>query len=348
MSQALHILRLTQWEWFKLRRRWLPWILLAIMVILTQVFLWGAYVAYHNSGVRGFLVNPSSTTIASTATVDGQEVPVTVELTCLNAFDDDLPPEAVALSEGDQTRVREAMGRLREQCGNPEDIEAVSNDENLRGGFTMPSSLADEGGAGLPFLAILVLVLTASAMGAEYGWGTLRTTMTKGAGRWQFIIAKLLAVLLVSAGGLAALGAITAAASVLAHLIPPSEAGGFADAGEWLPVATSFGKTLYGLAAFIALTTFLAVLTSSSATSIAICLGYYFGELILRGILGGLFDWFGNVSPYLLGPASSDWVGDGFSDGLRPFLVLLAYAAVFVAATLYIFQRRDIAGAKGS
>ena len=32
-----HVLRLTKWEWFKLRRRWMPWILLAIAVLLSQV-----------------------------------------------------------------------------------------------------------------------------------------------------------------------------------------------------------------------------------------------------------------------------------------------------------------------
>ena len=33
----VHVLRLTRWEWFKLRKRWMPWILLAIAVALTQL-----------------------------------------------------------------------------------------------------------------------------------------------------------------------------------------------------------------------------------------------------------------------------------------------------------------------
>ena len=33
----VHVLRLTRWEWFKLRKRWRPWVLLAIAVALTQL-----------------------------------------------------------------------------------------------------------------------------------------------------------------------------------------------------------------------------------------------------------------------------------------------------------------------
>ena len=35
-------MRLTLWKWFKLRRRWMPLILLAVAAILAQVGLWFA------------------------------------------------------------------------------------------------------------------------------------------------------------------------------------------------------------------------------------------------------------------------------------------------------------------
>ena len=41
-----HLIRLTVWEWHKLRRRTLPWFLLAIVVILMQAAVWGAYVVH--------------------------------------------------------------------------------------------------------------------------------------------------------------------------------------------------------------------------------------------------------------------------------------------------------------
>ena len=62
MSQVLHVLRLTRWELFKLRRRRLPWVLLGIALAISQLFLWGAYFTYHNSAIRSVLVNPTSTT----------------------------------------------------------------------------------------------------------------------------------------------------------------------------------------------------------------------------------------------------------------------------------------------
>ena len=49
------VLRLTVWEWFKLRRRWQPWILLAVAVVLAQIGLWVSYAAYHNEGLQGLM-----------------------------------------------------------------------------------------------------------------------------------------------------------------------------------------------------------------------------------------------------------------------------------------------------
>ena len=43
------VLRLTRWEWFKLRRRWMRWILLAVLVAIPQVWLWTEFFAYGNT-----------------------------------------------------------------------------------------------------------------------------------------------------------------------------------------------------------------------------------------------------------------------------------------------------------
>ena len=37
-------------------------------------------------------------------------------------------------------------------------------------------------------------------------------------------------------------------------------------------------------------------------------LAYYFAELILVRILGGLFDWFNNVTNFLLGANTTAWM----------------------------------------
>ena len=40
MMQAMRIAALTRWEWFKLRRRWLPWILLGFVFVVAQLAFW--------------------------------------------------------------------------------------------------------------------------------------------------------------------------------------------------------------------------------------------------------------------------------------------------------------------
>ena len=75
----------------------------------------------------------------------------------------------------------------------------------------LPDSLANAIGLGSNVGVILVMILAASVMGAEYGWGTIKTTLTKGAGRWQFPGAKALALLLMSGTGLISVGLIAMA-----------------------------------------------------------------------------------------------------------------------------------------
>ena len=37
---AMQVATLTRWEWFKLRRRWVPWILLGFVLIIDQLLFW--------------------------------------------------------------------------------------------------------------------------------------------------------------------------------------------------------------------------------------------------------------------------------------------------------------------
>ena len=49
-----HVARLTLWEWYKLRRRWMPWILLAVAIAFMQLGIWLSYGAYHNESLQAF------------------------------------------------------------------------------------------------------------------------------------------------------------------------------------------------------------------------------------------------------------------------------------------------------
>ena len=90
---------------------------------------------------------------------------------------------------------------------------------------------------------------------------------------------------------------------------------------------------------------------------------YYFAEFLLVRILGGLLDWFSNVTDYLLGANTTTWMTTtdvettagsaslfDISDPpgtLHAFLVLLVYVVVLGGVATWLFQRKDIAGAKG-
>ena len=49
----VQVLRLTRWEFFKVRKRWIPCILLAIAVLMAQLALWENYSEYRNGGRHG-------------------------------------------------------------------------------------------------------------------------------------------------------------------------------------------------------------------------------------------------------------------------------------------------------
>ena len=41
-----HIANLGLWEWFKLRRRWMMWILLVFAILFAQLAVWGSFFSY--------------------------------------------------------------------------------------------------------------------------------------------------------------------------------------------------------------------------------------------------------------------------------------------------------------
>ena len=162
------------------------------------------------------------------------------------------------------------------------------------------------------------------------------------------------------AAGLVVISAVTAVASVFAALIPPSEEGGIADLGKWSDLGVTFVKAVYGLAPYIALGSLLAVLTQSSAVSISTSLVYYVVELIATPLLG-LNETLEKLTDFILGSNVNNWMESAFvtveinesgglaeqPDALHAFLVILVYTVVLAAAAFWIFQRRDIAGARG-
>ena len=344
------VLRLTRWELFKLRRRWMPWILLLVALAVVQATLWGFYSAYHN------IDDPSAGGYPGRSGI--------VTITCADIMDGtaDAKVERVSDEFRDHARERIEQRRQNEQC--PRILEEVAERRwRHREYFVLPGGLANGLGVAHSIGVILVMILGASAMGVEYGWGTLRTALARGVGRWQFLVAKGLSVIVLTGIGLLIASLTVVVSSLIAAALVLDDVGGLANAGEWSTVGVMFGKAAYGLAPYAILALFVTVLTSSSSMGIAISLAYYFVELILVQIMSGLFDWFGNISDYLLGPNISAWMtessvvttgGDsglaGVSDlpgTLHAFVTLLVYMAVLGGAATWLILRRDVAGARG-
>lgn len=348
------VARLTVWEWFKLRRRWQPWILLAVAIVLAQVGLWVSYAAYHNETLQEFMSGGSSS-MGTSYEQDGETI--TVSATCAEIVNGKTPEGIDKLPEDQRREFLADIERFREEsCAGVEAREAIRNS------FALPGAISSSISGLFDIAAFLVLILTASALGTEYGWGTLRTALTRGAGRWQLLSSKLVLIMLLCAAGLLALSAAAAFSSILAAVVPPAESGGLFDSGEWGDAAVTFGKAVYGLAPYVALAALLTVLTQSSAAGMSIGMGYFVVELIFVPLLRN-FDWFDNISEVLLGTNVDKWMQVSLveveinsggvpseqmtSDTLQAFLILLAYTAVLAAAAFIVFQRRDITGAKG-
>ena len=151
------------------------------------------------------------------------------------------------------------------------------------------------------------MILAASLTGTEYGWGTVRTVLTRGAGRWPFLASKLILVALLGAAALVVGTASLAISSFIASLT--LEGGNWiAESAEWGEVARMFGKTVFGLVPYVTLAVFFAVLTSSSGAAIGLSLGYAVAEGIVVGILAS-FEWFERISGFILGQAVGGWLG---------------------------------------
>ena len=350
---TLSILNLTHWEWFKLRRRWMPWILLAILVAFPQIGLFGSYFIYRGDISASDLGGEASYSIGVTD-VDGQ--PVNLEFTCADIYEwqpetiESLPPET-------RMMVLESVQDFERQCSG-EDESGLLESES-REFFVIPASIANGLSAASFIGIILTIVLAASMIGTEYSWGTLRTSLVSGVARRKFLASKVLTLLTVAAGGLLVTAVLLAATSLLFTFLV-RHVGGASTEGEWTTAFIMFGKVFYGLAPYLMLAVFLSVLTSSTGVGTSLAMGYYMVEAIVTGILTGLFDWFEPVANFLLGPNVAAWVShddvvqvtigiraDGDLSAIHYFLVILAYTVALCAAAFWRFERRDVAGAKG-
>ena len=345
-----HILRLSVWEWQKLRRRMLPWLLLAIVVVLMQVAVWGAYVVHRTepfSPAHG--IQLSDTTGENEATV------YEAEWRCKDVRGERIPAGVEELAEDHRESALASVEEFRESCAGYEEFRTFTSNAVL-----MPNSILLGFTLLQGILFILVSILGAASLGSEYGWGTLRTVLTKGTGRWQFLTAKIVALMFTALVGLLIASATVALSSVVIGVFG-LESESLQGTVEWIEVPLKIGALLYSFLPYVMLALLATALTSSTAAGITTFVVYYLIEATIFPALNN-FAWFQRASEYLLSPNATALLEASYGevsitigengdtaqpDVLHALLVLAAYTLVFGAATFLLFQRRDITGAKG-
>lgn len=331
------VANLARWEWFKLRHRWMLWILLIFAILFAQLATWGSFFSYQNLAQTGGEIS-----VPATLQSRQSGPPRTVKCNDLLSADParqpgDLDPQVIA--------------GLQAQCRQ----QLASQPERLRGAYqtiTLPGSIPTAVNTLQVIGLILIAVLTASAIGIDYGAGTLRSVLVQGTGRWPYLVAKLLTLIALAGLGLLVASVTVAISSTITERLvatPPD-----ATPAAWSSAGIALWKAWLSFIPYIALTAFVTVLARSSAAGMAIGLGYYFAEQILVALLTAIFSWFGNVADSLLVRSISGWTGgSGFGGpvtGIDPAhagLVLVGYTVVLAGLALWIFHRRDVQGATG-
>jgi ABC-2 type transport system permease protein len=329
---------LSAWEWFKLRRRWMLWILLVFAILFAQLAVWGQFFSYRNLQATG-----GELTVPASLQQQQGRVPRTVA--CNDLLSGDAAKQPADLDA-------QVVAGLAAQCRQQQATLPARLVRSYQG-FTLPGSVSTALGIVQTLALILIAILTASAIGIDYGAGTLRSVLTQGVGRWPYLTAKIITLAVLAFFGLIVALATVAITSLVAASLagaPPAGAG----TATWSDAGLALWKAWSSTLPYLALTTFVTVFARSSAAGMAIGLGYYFAEQIIVALFSNLFSWFQNVANFFLVRNISGWTGatGGLAAGTLPdqtqaLFVLGIYTLVFGGIAYWLFERRDVQGATG-
>lgn len=289
------MLRLLGSEIFRLRRRWMPWILLFTIAFASFVFYALIYVS-------------------------------------VNAQLEAVRSGAIPEPRGGTAALRETLQTLR------------------------PAKVPDFGlGIVIGLGSVMLIVLAASHVGAEFGWGTLRTLLAHGAGRGAFLAAKLLSLVLFATlftivGTIASIGASYLVSSVAGLALTPG-----VDLGE---VTARAARGLFTIVPYMALASLIAVWSRSAGAGIAAGLVIFFAEGIVSGLVAALNRDLARIVDYGIsrnvtavqragvvpeGPAAQAAAAAApLPDALQATTVLIIYTVAFVALAYWRLRRRDV------
>jgi ABC-type transport system involved in multi-copper enzyme maturation permease subunit len=299
------MIRLMRIEFFKLRKRWMPYALLIILVAMVALPKFISYTNYNNFSSQS---NPPVVTVTGP---DGSTQGVIVNPGMQNIADN-IKQDLV---------LPQAMGSI----------------------FSMLI-----GGLG----ALLLVILGASIVGTEYGWGTVRQVLVKGTGRAKYLGAKLSVV------GINAVAAVVLVAVVgfiigiiTTGLVNGGMSWDFFTAGYAGQLVSSLGRILLALSAYFAVAVFLTVLFKSASAGIAAGIGLVFIDTIIASLAGlSSLGWIKDVLRLGIGynaqQLSAIFYSAGGGTAARVWWqssgILAAWVTVFLVAAFYLFRKQDL------
>ena len=255
-----------------------------------------------------------------------------------------------------------AWRQARSQAG--EDIASA-----LRS-FVLPYSLPALLDSGQYWGSLLIGILTASAVATEYSWGTVRQAILRGQSRSDYLILKMIGVVIV--GTIALL--VTLGFGLLLSIWATSVAGEpvtFHPAGVNLSACEAVLMILragYCILPYFLLAFALTVIGRSTALGVAGILLYMIMESILVAILGGLPEPAHTIRAFTLGHnvsavlaannlGSAQFNSMAFRDtpiarelpsAWAGAMAIAVYCVIFVSVTFYVFQKRDMTAQAGA
>jgi ABC-2 type transport system permease protein len=211
---------------------------------------------------------------------------------------------------------------------------------------------------------ILATILSASTIGNEYNWRTIRTVVVSSESRFKLLTAKLISATIFILIGMV----IGLVVGFIMSLITTAIGGyafdfSFATSSYMWDQFFQFWRTFFVMIPYILLGFMFAVVGRSAMPGIAAGIGIFFIEAIM---LDGLFylagGWLAKVPNYLL-YANLQTITNladlpqGFREGMgagslgiklptstHAFITLAIYSIVFLFISFYLFRKRDVTG----
>jgi ABC-type transport system involved in multi-copper enzyme maturation permease subunit len=164
-------------------------------------------------------------------------------------------------------------------------IDAIKASLQFPGAFDLIFSTAGTIGT------LLIIILAASSIGNEYGWGSIRQVMTRKGIRYQFVVSKLVSLIIVTFIGLLLAVIIGFILSMITSNLLGSINWNFVTASFIGEQFKNFGWTLFTLLPYILMSVFFAFLGRSAIAGIGGGLGFYFIESIAVTLLSQSGGW---------------------------------------------------------